>query len=152
MPSSTHSSYLPSFHQLSSTTTRPPFRTVFVGARNLYEIVLSSPTPDGLKTLIDSRFPRLAGASRKRRFVFRTPSADWGSATTWAYGSCKKITRVQRAPTTPWMSTKDDVLPSLLNLSEPSSSGGDLFPFRTGTYPSLLHPSLVLSVIARSRA
>jgi hypothetical protein len=51
MPSSANSSYLPSFHQLSSTTTRPPFRTVFVGARNLYEIVLSSPTPDGLTTL-----------------------------------------------------------------------------------------------------
>ncbi|KAJ7731716.1 hypothetical protein B0H14DRAFT_2998264, partial [Mycena olivaceomarginata] len=48
MPSSTNSSYLPSFHQLSSTTTRPPFRAVFVGVRILHEIVLSSPTPDGL--------------------------------------------------------------------------------------------------------
>jgi hypothetical protein len=154
MPSSANSSYLPSVHQLSSTTTRPPFWTVFVGARNLHEIAFSSPTPDKPKTLIDSRFPRLTGDIAQAPIRLSDAVCGPGSATTWAYGSCKKITRVQRAPTTSWMSTtKDDVLPgSLLNLSEPSSSGGDLFPCRTGTYPSLLHASLVLSVIARSRS
>jgi hypothetical protein len=39
---------------------------------------------------------------------------------------------------------QDDVLPSLLILSDPSSSGGDLFLSRTGTYLSLL-PLLRLS-------
>ncbi|KAJ7871854.1 hypothetical protein B0H14DRAFT_3439287 [Mycena olivaceomarginata] len=108
MPSSANSSYLPSFHQLSSTTTRPPFRTVFVGARNLHEIVLSSPTPDGLTTLIDSRFPRLAG--------HRASVCGLGSATTGH-------------PTTSWMVDHQRRRPpSLLNLSEPSSPGGDLFP------------------------
>ncbi|KAJ7625290.1 midasin nuclear AAA ATPase [Mycena polygramma] len=44
----------------SRTGTFPP--PLFFGAHKFHEILLSSPTPEELKTIIDSRFPRLAGS------------------------------------------------------------------------------------------
>ncbi|KAJ7432805.1 P-loop containing nucleoside triphosphate hydrolase protein [Mycena galericulata] len=45
----------------SRTGTFPP--PLFFGAHKFHEILLSSPTPGELKTIVDSRFPRLAGNS-----------------------------------------------------------------------------------------
>ncbi|KAF7364926.1 Midasin [Mycena venus] len=82
----------------SRTGTFPP--PLFFGAHKFHEVVLSSPTPDELKTIIDSRFPRLAGGTAQALIRLWDAVRALGSAASTRDVGLRELekfcTRVQR--------------------------------------------------------
>ncbi|KAJ7797645.1 P-loop containing nucleoside triphosphate hydrolase protein [Mycena olivaceomarginata] len=82
----------------SRTGTFPP--PLFFGAHKFHEILLSSPMPDELKTIIDSRFPRLAGSTAQALIRLWEDVRALGSAASTRDVGLRELekfcTRVQR--------------------------------------------------------
>ncbi|KAJ6585296.1 midasin nuclear AAA ATPase [Mycena capillaripes] len=82
----------------SRTGAFPP--PLFFGAHKFHEILLSSPTPDELKIIIDSRFPRLAGSTAQALICLWEAVRALGSAASTRDVGLRELekfcTRVQR--------------------------------------------------------